>query len=125
DKKSTTTHEAQTGDHSGASSTVINSSTSSESSTEKEIEELKEINKKQEKRISNLESKALDDMNRYSVVQGVILSSISANTFRCNHWWIPFLLSLLTGILKSVNLCRNTYEFLKCSEELDQNIYSI
>ncbi|PON43871.1 hypothetical protein PanWU01x14_270800 [Parasponia andersonii] len=121
---STATHQAQTGDddHNGADSTLSNSSTSSKSSTEKEVEELKEINKKQEKRISNLESKALQDMNRYFVVQGVILSSISASTFKCQNWWIPFVLSLLTGFLNSVNLYRNTDEFLKCSEELDQNM---
>ncbi|PON97730.1 hypothetical protein TorRG33x02_063200, partial [Trema orientale] len=114
---STATRQAQRDDHD-----ISNGSTSSESSTEKEIEELKEINKKQEKRISNLESKALQDMNRYFVVQGVILSSISASTFKCENWWIPFVLSLLTGFLNSVNLYRNTDEFLKCSEELDQNM---
>ncbi|PON47941.1 hypothetical protein TorRG33x02_321760 [Trema orientale] len=120
---STPDHQTQTADDHHQIGNVIDSNTTK--TIQQEIEELLESNKKQEKRINNLESKALQDVNRYFVVQGVFLSSITSNNFRCKYWWITFVLSLLTGILNSVNLYRNTVEFLKCSEELDQNIVDL
>ncbi|PON97729.1 hypothetical protein TorRG33x02_063190, partial [Trema orientale] len=51
----------------------------------------------------------------------VILSTIATKPLRCNHWWIPFVLSLLAAILNFVPLCHTILAFVKCSEELDQN----
>ncbi|KAB1215389.1 hypothetical protein CJ030_MR4G025321 [Morella rubra] len=88
---------------------------------QKEIDELDEFNKKQEKRIHNIEAKALQLTNLYFVFQGVILSSISsASSVKCRHFWIPTLLSLLASALNVVALIGTLNQFLNYSEALDQ-----
>jgi hypothetical protein len=86
------------------------------------LEKLESINKKQEEQIQNLETKAIQLTNLYFVFQGVVLSSISsASPVKCNHWWIPFCLSLIAALLNFISIFSTIHYFLKCSEELDQN----
>lgn len=89
---------------------------------QKDVKELQEINKQQEERIHKLETKALQLTNLYFVFQGVILTTISTKSIRCDISWIPFVLSLLAAILNTTALCHTIWVFLKCSEEHDQNL---
>ncbi|PON47942.1 hypothetical protein TorRG33x02_321770 [Trema orientale] len=89
---------------------------------QKDVKELQEINTKQEARIHNLETKALQLTNLYFVFQGVILSTIATKSLLCDRSWIPFVLSLLAAILNTAALCHTILVFVKCSEELDQNL---
>ncbi|PON43870.1 hypothetical protein PanWU01x14_270790 [Parasponia andersonii] len=89
---------------------------------QKDVKELQEINTKQEARIHNLETKALQLTNLYFMFQGVILSTVTNKSLSCGHSWIPFVLSLLAAILNTAALCHTILVFVKCSEELDQNL---
>ena len=89
---------------------------------QKDVKELEEINKKQEERIRNLETKALQLTNLYFVFQGVILSTIATKSLNCHRSWIPFVLSLIAAILNTAALCHTIWVFVKCSEQHDQNL---
>eukprot|EP00262_Sarcandra_glabra_P001387 TRINITY_DN1148_c0_g3_i1.p1 TRINITY_DN1148_c0_g3~~TRINITY_DN1148_c0_g3_i1.p1 ORF type:complete len:215 (-),score=18.06 TRINITY_DN1148_c0_g3_i1:189-794(-) len=86
---------------------------------DRDLRELKEsdkefgnINDRQERRVLVLETKLYNLANFYLVFQGVVLTAISqASSLKCDKWWIPFLLSLMTALL---NGSAFAYTFIKC-----------
>lgn len=88
------------------------------------IQNLDEINRRQEDRIHNLETKAIQLANLYFVFQGVILSAVfsPASSLRCRQWWIPFSLSLLAAALNLFAFAATVLAYLRCAEALDQNM---
>ncbi|CAL5442635.1 unnamed protein product [Camellia sinensis] len=100
---------------------------------QREIEKLDEMNKKQEQRIRNLETKSIQVINLYFVFQGVILlvlssssstssASVATSSLKCHNWWIPFSLSLLATTLNLFAVFDNMSKILKSREELDQAV---
>ncbi|KAL8064073.1 hypothetical protein ABFS82_01G066900 [Erythranthe guttata] len=96
----------------------------------RETDKLDESNKKQEQRIRNLETKAIQNVNLYFIFQAVVLlasttaaaSSSTTAAATCRRWWIPFTLSLLAAITNFLSLSTTVSAVLKSREELDQNL---
>ncbi|KAL7159995.1 hypothetical protein ABFS83_01G064900 [Erythranthe nasuta] len=97
----------------------------------READKLDESNKKQEQRIINLETKAIQNVNLYFIFQAVVLlasttaaasSSSTTATATCRRWWIPFTLSLLAAITNFLSLSTTVSAVLKSRKELDQNL---
>ncbi|KAH6761008.1 hypothetical protein C2S51_017957 [Perilla frutescens var. frutescens] len=90
---------------------------------QREIDRLDERNKKQEHRIRNLETKAVQNVNLYFIFQAVILASTTlASSNSCHNWWIPVALSLLAAITNFLSFSSDMSKILKSREELDQNL---
>lgn len=91
---------------------------------QKEIEKLDAANRKQEERVRNLETRAIQNVNLYFVFQAVILASTTmASAPNCRRqWWIQFVVSLLAAIPNFFNFWTSMFNALKEREELDQNL---
>ena len=68
--------------------------------------QLVEINHNQEKRIRHEETKAQNLTTGFAVVQVLILNTLVINkpSGRCEHWWVPFSLSLSVGVIYFVTI---------------------
>ncbi|GAA0146705.1 hypothetical protein LIER_06595 [Lithospermum erythrorhizon] len=80
--------------------------------------------KKHEERIRNLEMKAVQNVNIFFVFQAVILGSTSksGSTLKCQHWWIPFVLSLLASIFNLIAFSEAMFQVLKSRTEVEQSL---
>ncbi|RVW37235.1 hypothetical protein CK203_103115 [Vitis vinifera] len=68
--------------------------------------QLVEINHNQEKRICHEETKAQNLTTGFAVVQALILNTVVINkpSNRCEHWWVPFSLSLSVGVIYFITI---------------------
>ncbi|KAK0598103.1 hypothetical protein LWI29_031675 [Acer saccharum] len=90
------------------------------------LNELGLINEKQEKRIRSYETRAQNLTMAYVILQGLILLSVSLNNGssrpnQCQHWWIPFTISLLCSTIFFIAFLDYVTRFYNTQYHLDLN----
>ncbi|KAK3219924.1 hypothetical protein Dsin_013894 [Dipteronia sinensis] len=87
------------------------------------LNELGLINKKQEKRIRGYETRAQNLTMAYVIFQGLILLSVSlhGSENQCQHWWIPFTISLLCSTIFFIAFLDYVTRFYNTQYHLDLN----
>lgn len=87
-----------------------------EANLEKRIE-------KKEEQILKMEASVFQVANYYFVFQGVILTAIikgSSSSLKCQHFWVPFSLSLIGAILNFGTLIMIAYKYKESLDQLDE-----
>ncbi|KAL0330099.1 UNVERIFIED_CONTAM: hypothetical protein Sradi_4996600 [Sesamum radiatum] len=81
-----------------------------------------EIDKKEEQ-ILKMEASVFQLANYYFVFQGVILTAIikgSSSSLNCNHFWLPFSMSLVGAILNLCTLFTIANKYMESLDDLDE-----
>ncbi|KAK6927472.1 hypothetical protein RJ641_006063, partial [Dillenia turbinata] len=85
--------------------------------------EMSSINYRQEKRVDALRNKAIYLTIAYFIFEILILHSLiassSSSSLKCQHWWIPFSLSLLVSFLYVITFCHIIIRFVRTQYQLD------
>ena len=89
---------------------------------EKSLDDITNINSRQENRIETLQSKINELIGFYLVFQGVILTSVAQGSFlRCDNWWLPFALSCIAAAAIIMAVLHMLLKLSLSKIELDKN----
>ena len=86
------------------------------------MDDITNINSRQENRIETLQSKINELIGFYLVFQGVILTSVAQGSFlRCHNWWVPFALSCIAAAAIIMAVLHMLLKLSLSKIELDKN----